>query len=93
MGAVMAGQGMRKRSSPEVGVLQQVTLLVPPSVSPDLFLRGPFHLTIHLMEYSFCHLDRLQVQEHKREILIMLSFWSSFFWLLSGLRDIEDNGT
>lgn len=70
----MVGWGIRERNSPEVGVFQQVTLLAPPSVSPDLFLSGPFHLTIHLMEYSFCHLDCLHDQEHKREILIMLFF-------------------
>ena len=39
------------------GDAQEVSLLVSPSASPDLFLNERFHLTTHLIELSPSHLD------------------------------------
>lgn len=53
-------------------------------------LSGPCHLTIHLTEFSLLEPSMIKSTEDKSH---QANFYSSFFWLLSGLRDTENNDT
>lgn len=57
-----------KKQLPEEGVIQLLTLLVSPSVSPDPFLHGQFHLTIHRIKLSPSHLNSSMIKIPKDKI-------------------------